>query len=130
MDAAFHLAPSRLTGIVVLRNLQVPFPYGDRAFYGFDAAKSLKDYESQPVRPIPASLTVFSTVDDAQRASIRILKGGECLARPDKRFAADWTGCDHLRVANVLLLMSSDIGAAHGKTLVAALHQLGTPTRS
>jgi hypothetical protein len=130
VDAAFHPAPSHLTGIVVLRNLQVPLPYGDRASYGFDAAKSLKEFESQHVRLIPASLTVFSTVGGAQRASIRILKGGECLAHPDKGLAAAWTGCDHLRVANVLLLMSSDSGAAHRKTLVAALHQLGTPTRS
>src|SRR4051794_41158429 len=124
VEAAFHPAPAHLIGIVVLRDLRDPLPYGDRAAYGFYAAKSLKDFDSRRVRPIPAILTVFSTVDDARGASIRILTGGKCLAHPDKRFVAPWVGCDHLRVANVLLLMSGDIRAAPRKTLVAALREL------
>jgi hypothetical protein len=128
VKAAF---PEQLEGVVVLANLQMPMPSGDLGEYLFYAAQSWKAFVTQPVRQIPAALTVFPTVSGARQASIRIRNGGYCLAHPDKlSLPWRWATCTHLRIANVLLIMSSDIGAAHRKTLVAALLQLGTPTRS
>lgn len=132
VEATFGVAPaaSHVAGVVVVRELGDPLPYGDLGEYSFYAAKSLKAFESQAPRTIPAALTVFPTVSGATRASIRIQKTGECVAHVDKRYFPLWTKCNHFRVANVLLMTSSDISLATGKALVAALRRLGRPTGS
>jgi hypothetical protein len=130
VEAAFRPAPLYLDGIVVLRNLLTPLPYGELGDYSFFKARSLKEFEAQPIHMIPASLTVFPTVQGAQQASLAILHGGDCVAHTDKRVVPAWTQCEHLRVGNVLLITSSDIARRPRQTLIAALRRLGRPTSS
>jgi hypothetical protein len=129
VEAAFRLAPQHLNGMIVLPSGN-PRHSGELGEYSFWAGKSYKEFEVRPRRMVPASLTVFATVAHARRVSIRLLKGGDCVAYPDQRVIPMWAKCTHLRVANVLLIMSSAISATPQRTLVGTLYRLGFPTRS
>jgi hypothetical protein len=130
VEKAFRPWPEFLHGIAVLRNLKTPLPHGDLGEYSFYAAKSPKAYQAQrfPIE-VPANLTVFPTVTGARRASLLILHGGACVAHSDALFT-EWKSCNHLRVANVLLIMSSTLSTGYRRTLETALNQLGRPTTS
>jgi hypothetical protein len=118
-----------MSGVVILANLFTPLPYGDLAEYSVYAAKSFKDYEAHVPRLV-ATLTVFPAVTSARRASVAIRRGGECLPHPTKRYFSPWNKCDHLRVENVLLIVSSAAVPRVRATLLGAMRRLGAPTVS
>jgi hypothetical protein len=126
VEAVFHPAPAHLDGLYILRNLQSPLPYGDLGEYGVYKAKGFSD-AGRPGTDV-GTITVFSTVRAARRASIRILNGGECGAHPRPGWFSIWRTCGHLRVGNVLVITAPDISPAHRRTLTNALKKLGVPT--
>ncbi len=132
VQAAFRPGHLRyLDDIIALPNLMVPQPFGDLISYTFVKGRSLKQFEaSKTFDRVPAVVNVFSSVRGAQKASIAIRDGGECLAHPTKESAPAWSKCSHLRVGNVLLIMSSGIARTPRVMLTAALHSLGPATTS
>lgn len=125
--------PRRIAGLIPLVNLLTPLPFGDLDQYTFYRAKSPNDVRGNED---VATVTVFGSVRAARKASVAILRGGPCVAHAGKDSFAVWAACEHLRVRNVLLIMSTKsyvgptIRAEDRSALVNVFRKLGKPTEA
>jgi hypothetical protein len=132
IDAVFSSTGFRQTNAVIaLANIRDPLPWGDLAEYAFYPAAPGHVHPQLPRRPEFATLTAFRTVRRAEAAAGAIDRGGPCVAHARSedgaRVTSPWPGCEHLRVANVVLLISSTAPNQQRRIVVAALRKLGRP---
>jgi hypothetical protein len=116
-------------GLWALPNLASDLPYGDLDQYDVCKAQALEQACVRPETTV-ANVTVFRSVREARRASLRMRHEGECIAHPDPMVFTSWATCEHLRVGNVLVIIPPGVMAAHHRTLSKVLRMIGSPTTS